>query len=74
MGIVIAGKSTAVLMSLSQQLIILIIQKKAFISNQNKSGFVSPSLQFILLEGIKQSSASDVFSWDFHNEDASTAL
>ena len=76
MGIVTVGKSTVVLMSFSQQLIILIIQNKAFISNQNKSGFIFHSFKFILLKGITMILSIRCFLLRLPpcNEDASTAL
>lgn len=70
------GIVTAALMSFSQQLIILIIQNKAFISNQNMSGFILHSFKFILLKGITMILSIRCFLLRLPpcNEDASTAL
>lgn len=76
MGIVTAGKSTVALMSFSQQLIILIIQNKAFISNQELFVFIFHSFKFILLKGITMIHSIGCFLLRLPpcNEDASTAL
>lgn len=76
MGIVTVGKPTVALMNSSQQLIILIIQNKAFISNQNMSGLIFHSFKFVLLKGITMFLSIRCFLLRLPpcNEDASTAL
>lgn len=75
-GIVTVGKTTVVLRSFSQQLIILTLQNNALTFNQNMSGFIFHSFKFILLKGITAILSIRCFllGLPFCNEDASTSL